>query len=392
MATFGLGFTSSIYAACEIDGKLSPELASYEERVRKAFEELRKNTSNNCGPSTNGSIRQLNKTVELYDRAMLQIPVYGDIVVDFQYNTMMAFRGESRTAVTKNGEIFGKIHKSVIDPTIETLANNCALNEENEKTIIAFIKLNYELESIYKHTAIGSVRSIEDIPEAYLPVAQEIQSKYTPEATKECKNSNNYEETMNKTMEAFSKGSFGIEGAWDNWREAIALFSGKSLTGKYDEIKRKLLKKELARQGMSKAASDIIVSNFDCVQQKKGWESLDEELKAIADCKQMPVIWAEKIKTEFEKAILQSPTTDVYIARTMKAQALYNDIVNINDLHQSLLGKTSTDIKVNEKIRNTLINMHIRIISTNTLIEKRIPPMQKNCMKAVPDIVGGCKN
>ena len=76
----------------------------------------------------------------------------------------------------------------------------------------------------------------------------------------------------------------------------------------------------------------------------------------------------------------------------MKAQAIYNDIVDINELHQSLLGKTSTDIKVNEKIRNTLINMHIRIISTNALIEKRIPPMQKNCMKAIPGIVGGCKN
>ena len=205
MATLTLGFSSSIYAACEIDGKLSPGLASYEERVRTAFEELRKNVISSCGPSNNGGIARMNKTVELFDRAMLQIPLYGDIVTDFQYNTVMAFRGESRTAVTKNGEIFRKIQRSIIDPTIESLANNCALNDDNERIIVSYIKLNYELESIYKHTAIGTVRSIDTIPAAFLDVATEIQTKYTPEATKECKNTYNYEETINKTLESFSK-------------------------------------------------------------------------------------------------------------------------------------------------------------------------------------------
>ena len=48
MTTFTLGFTSSIYAACEIDGKLSPALASYDERVKKAFEDLRRNVTSSC--------------------------------------------------------------------------------------------------------------------------------------------------------------------------------------------------------------------------------------------------------------------------------------------------------------------------------------------------------
>lgn len=388
----GLGFWPSISVACEIDGKLTPELVKYEQEVRQAFDELKKNIATSCGPRSWGGIGQFNKTVELFDRAMLQVPVYGDIVTDFQYNTIMAFRGESRTAVTKNGQIFSKIQRSIIDPTIEFLANRCALNESNETIIVSYIKLNYELESIYKNTAIGTVRNIDTIPEKFLPVAQEIQLKYTPEATKTCKNTYTYEETISKTLDTFSKWTFGIEGAWDNWREAIALFSGKSITRNYDELKRKLLKQEMSRQGMSKNASDIIVSNLDCVQQRKWWDWLDEELRAISDCKQMPIIWVDKLKAAFEKAIQESPTTDVYIERTMRAKELYSDQVNINNLHQSLLWKVSTDIKTNEKIRNTLINMHIRILSTNAILQKRIEPMQKNCMKALPDIIGGCRN
>ncbi len=39
----------------------------------------------------------------------------------------------------------------------------------------------------------------------------------------------------------------------------------------------------------------------------------------------------------------------------------------------------------------SLVSLHIDLLSVNKLIEKRIPVMQKNCMKALPDIVGGCR-
>ncbi len=37
-----------------------------------------------------------------------------------------------------------------------------------------------------------------------------------------------------------------------------------------------------------------------------------------------------------------------------------------------------------------LVNMHASLVGVNALLEKRIPIMQKNCMKGSPDIVGGC--
>ena len=93
------------YAECSIDGKLSPKLAKYESDMRERMSTLRQNTQNSCGPTSGGSIASMNKSLELLDRAMLQIPIYGDTVIDFEYNTVMAFRGESRSAVQKNGEI-----------------------------------------------------------------------------------------------------------------------------------------------------------------------------------------------------------------------------------------------------------------------------------------------
>ncbi len=379
-------------ALCSIDGKLSPKLAKYESDMRTLMSKLKENTQNRCGPTTGGSVATLNRTAELFDRAMLQVPVYGDILIDFQYNTVMALRGESRSAVQKNGEIFQKILTRVINPTIDTLASTCNLTDEKGSTLINAIKLNYLLESTYKSVAVWTPRSDEGIPDAYKEVYTEIINTYNPKATESCKNEFNYEEDISKAIETFSKGTFGIENAYDDWHEAIALFSGKSTRWKYEDIARRLLKKELARQGMSKAASDIIVSNFDCVRARENeGSSLEDEAKAIAECKKMPIIGLDKLKSEFDKATKESPNTEVYVTRLLKSQELLSDAVDVNALHSRFIWEASNQIKINEKITADLVNLHIDLLSVNKLLEKRIPVMQKNCMKSNPDIVGGCR-
>jgi hypothetical protein len=42
--------------------------------------------------------------------------------------------------------------------------------------------------------------------------------------------------------------------------------------------------------------------------------------------------------------------------------------------------------RINEKMMTDLIEMHIKLRETSTLLEKRIPEMQTNCMKWQPDI------
>lgn len=46
----------------------------------------------------------------------------------------------------------------------------------------------------------------------------------------------------------------------------------------------------------------------------------------------------------------------------------------------------NSEERMNEKIITDLIQMHISISTTNTLLEKKLPDMQKNCMKAQPEI------
>jgi hypothetical protein len=149
----------------------------------------------------------------------LEIPVFTDTFIDFQYNTTLAFRGESRSAVLINGRIFDRVQKSVIDSAINRLEARCGLNDRTEPQILSLIRLNHSLQTLYQHTALGIVKSLEDIPLGYLDIANEIASKYTPEATKSCKNQYNFQETISKTLESFTNGTFGIQNAWKDWKE-----------------------------------------------------------------------------------------------------------------------------------------------------------------------------
>jgi hypothetical protein len=377
------------FGACSIEGKLTPKLAQYESDVSDALNKLKQGKTSKCWPWW--LTAPLNKSIELTDRAMLQIPVYGDIVTDFQYNTVMAFRGESRSAVITNGKLFPKIQTKIVS-TIDSLASSCNLDIEQQVELVELIRVNYVLESVYKGTAIGTIQSSDGIPEKYREVYDEIIKEYHPKATESCKNEFDFEVSINKALETFSKWTFGIENAWDDWNEAIALFSWRSLRWNYEEKARNLLKRELSRQWMSKNASDIILGNFDCVRKMENWDlSIEDKAKAIAQCKQTPVVGIDKLKNEFNKIINTSKNTEQYMARTLRTNALLDDTVDVNSLYNQYLWEFSNQIKLNEDLTASLINLHIDLLSINKLLEKRIPVMQKNCMKALPDIIGGCR-
>jgi len=64
---------------------------------------------------------------------------------------------------------------------------------------------------------------------------------------------------------------------------------------------------------------------------------------------------------------------------------------------ESLYARYSGEVEMNKQLARdenaltNLVNLHISLLSINKILEIRIPVMQKNWMKAIPDIVGGCR-
>jgi hypothetical protein len=386
-----LSYSESFWA-CEIDGKLTPELAKYTRDTDVQLAKLSENTTNQCWSKAWSAITWINKSIELTDRALLQIPVTWDIMTDFEYNILMTFRWESRTAVTVNGETFAKI-QTKISRTIDSLTRSCNLTEEKKILLTEMIRINHILESTYKTTAAGwKANRKGEIPSPYHALYDEITNKYTPSATSSCKNQFDFEKSMSDAMNSFSKGTFGIENAYDNWYEAIALFSGKSRSWLYKDTQRRLLIQYLSTQWLSKNSKDIILKKFDCVKSKETWDqNAEETVKAIADCSTIQVSWLDKVKEAAQEMLKEAKNTEQYVEQTLKGRETIYTMTEISTIYEKYKGESTPQESLNDTMLASLVNLHIQLLSINKILDTRIPVMQKNCMKTLRWVVGWCK-
>lgn len=377
------------FAQCSIDGTLSPELTKYKQDIQNTFSKLRQIRTTSCGPTSGGAIAQFNKSIELYDKAKITVPAYGEILTDFRYNFELTLRWEGRSAVKKNGEIFQTLLTSVMYPTIDSLASTCNLTSDVEKIIQSYITTNILLETIYKKVALGEIPPPTGVPEEYMKVYDEIIKMYNTQATASCKEEYNFGETLNKLLDSFSKWTFGMENAWSDWQEAIALFSGKKVQNK--DKTAQALRNELIRQWLTKNAVDVMVKNFYCVNSRDNGEwTVSDLAHAIADCKQFPIVWLDRLASALDSSKYSSPNREVYVERLLKSDDIIRDNKNINTLYVQLQWESKDDININDTLLNELIKMHINILSANALLDKGVKEMQKNCMIPRPDIEGGC--
>jgi hypothetical protein len=379
------------FAECAIDGRLTTNLVAYDTKVTKELAKLTDWITNNCW---GGVVKSANKTVEIIDKALVQIPLHWDIITDFEYNITMALKWESRSAVQRNGQIFQKVHKK-ISKTIDSLSSTCNLTESKESELEGLIQTNYLLESVYKTVAVGWVAEWRDqLTKEYTQHAfDEIRDEYNPIATASCKNEFDFEQKINNLMESFSKWTFWVENAYEDWYEAIALFSGRSRNWLYKDVARKLLVKELNRQWLSKNNQSIIVSNFDCAKAREGWDgTLEDKAKAIAECREIQVTWLSEIAKELmDDPLKTSKNTEIYITQISRNRDLLSNMTAVADIYAKYSSQSSTQTPVNESMLSSLVELHIGLLSINKILEVRIPVMQKNCMKAIPEIIWWCR-
>lgn len=66
--------------------------------------------------------------------------------------------------------------------------------------------------------------------------------------------------------------------------------------------------------------------------------------------------------------------------------------VSVESTYTTLMTQVTPQSDDNKAIITNLVDLHISLVATTDMVKKRLPIMQRNCMKARPDIVGGCKD
>jgi len=101
---------------------------------------------------------------------------------------------------------------------------------------------------------------------------KEMKTYYNANTTNEC--AKDKKESMGffrQLQENISNLSNKYADSTDSWKRAIAKINGTMDAKEYNEMERKLLEDELARQGLSTKQSETILKNLDRYNQEWGW-------------------------------------------------------------------------------------------------------------------------
>ncbi len=136
-----------------------------------------------------------------------------------------------------------------------------------------------------------------------------------------------------------------------------------------------------------------MLGNLTCFQQYTTPTSTPEDIgKARTQCTSSLVTGLENLTNWYKPLILKATNTDQYITRLTRYDKEKKRLTNDMATFWEKIEKTkNADEKLNEKMITDLVNIHAQLVVTNAILAKKIPEMQANCMKAQPEIVGGCR-
>ncbi len=149
---------------------------------------------------------------------------------------------------------------------------------------------------------------------------------------------------------------------------------------------------ELARQGVSSSAKNMMLSRLTCVQTKTKKDSTFEEVtQANFDClkETKMILGADTLMKTLEKSAIRATNLDQYLARTLvysKTKNTYQDDMSAVWQNITTLLHQPGEEDINTKTITDLYALHVDLVNINELFQKNIPLIQKACMKGNPSI------
>ncbi len=390
---YTLGWVQDFAAgSCQIEAGPIALLATYTRTLDTELTRLvwESQKAGSCGITRAWASASVERTIETIDRALLEVPLSTNILLDFRYNIEVAANGETRAPVMRDGQIFAQMSDRISN-TISNISLRCTLDDPIRSSLSTLLSANQTLENIYKQAVLGVPVIPTGLSPANTALAEAINTGYVPTATAWCKDSNNIEESIAKIMKSLEYLGSKNQNVWADWQKAILLFQGwngsAKSTAEYTATQRQLLRAELARQGYTSRMAQTMLSNFDCFKSKTQWDlSAESATLAESRCFANPILGVENILLPWRKKVVSATTTtdrSLYLIPLTREQRLKSAIVSTSNKLETY-HTPSIDIK--SAIMSNLIDIHIWLISTSEQVEKRLPKMYTNCMKAQPGI------
>lgn len=138
-----------------------------------------------------------------------------------------------------------------------------------------------------------------------------------------------------------------------------------------------------------------MLQNLSCFRRDTSTESTVEDLaKTRQNCTQAVVQGLDNITKPLEKSFLKITNTEVYLKKLItiqKEKTINKDEIAALWTQLDTIISNNGETSVNAQMLSDLVSIHMQLVEVNKLLVKKIPDMQKNCMRENPSIVGACR-
>lgn len=138
-----------------------------------------------------------------------------------------------------------------------------------------------------------------------------------------------------------------------------------------------------------------MLQNLSCFRRDTNQTSTVESLaKTRQNCTRAVVQGLDNITKPLEKSFLKITNTEDYLKRLItiqKEKTINKDEIAALWTQLDTIISNNGETTVNAQMLSDLISIHMQIVQVNKLLLKKIPDMQKNCMRQNPSIVGACR-
>lgn len=84
--------TGRVFADCELDTTVPSFLAEYQRNIKKETEDIIKKHPNICSNKSPNIVSNSRRVASITDQALSETPMMENILIDFEYNIVSAFR------------------------------------------------------------------------------------------------------------------------------------------------------------------------------------------------------------------------------------------------------------------------------------------------------------
>lgn len=346
-----------------------------------------------------------------------------NVMTSFRFTVDLIRRTELPAGIRRDHSLLDQRQKKLI-AAIDSVASNCGSDVVFDTEVSPFpsyvtknakvgdvlqdlLSNHTDVMNVYREAVLGdepgSQPTLTFAPDGFV---SSVKADYGPKAIAACNTTGEgtFFEKMKQAVDRIGNLGNVMQNGTQDWKDAWAMLQGNAKG--QDKLEKRLLRQEMARQGMSTSSSERAVRNLDAYNRGEGWQGINGSVTGVGEAVNNGVAMVKGMYDEASNAAGQyasgfsKPTqprpedaknTDDYLLRYANLAALKSDVAGeiANDYVQASASISDDNSSADNNV-GQLLEMHVVLSKTLKTMAPYCETSRKACLDQAGNVPANC--